>query len=337
MAQEAHGLAHAASQSPHSGHQDGMSLGTSLGPALTDACCGRLSHIEWFRSTWQHGGAATGFALWRGDDGRPTEVLVKLPVGPVEHRWTIALSEGPDGAAATPRILASGTTIGGYDLAWLVMERLDGHTLTHGWCKESLEDLLRAAARMQACAAARAPVSRPPSPPDWERAIAHAREIAKKSALPEAQHWNEAVKRVQKVLPRLAAKWSARPIDSWCHGDLHPGNAMRRRVPGGERPPCILIDLALVHPGNWVEDAVYLERQFWGRPDQLFGVHPVSVIARCRRELGLPTDGDYGALANLRRVLMAACAPVNLAQEGHPRYLHAALETLERLLPQVVH
>jgi hypothetical protein len=101
--------------------------------------------------------------------------------------------------------------------------------------------------------------------------------------------------------------------------------------------PCVLIDLALVHPGSWIEDAVYLERQFWGKPEALFGIHPVSTLAKHRRDLGLRTDGDYGTLANLRRVLMASVAPLYFAQEGHPRYLHAALETLDKLLPQVAH
>jgi aminoglycoside phosphotransferase (APT) family kinase protein len=162
-----------------------------------------------------------------------------------------------------------------------------------------------------------------------------AREIARASDLPEAQHWNVAEKRLQRHLRRLATIWSRRPINAWCHGDLHPGNAMRRR--GHRDGPCVLIDLALIHAGHWVEDAVYLERQFWGHPGGLFGIHPVSLLARYRRDLGLPTEGDYGALANVRRVLMAACAPVYLEHEGSPRYLHAALETLDKVLPQVAH
>lgn len=311
-------------------HQDGHGIAASLGPALIDHCGGRLSAIEWFRSTWQHGGAATGFAKW-GENGRTLDVMIKMPVGPVEHRWTSQLSS-TDPAAPTPRVIACGESLAGYDLAWVIVERLTGHTLTHRWCKASLDDLLKAASQMQARAASAAPIAPPPPPPDWEKLIARAREVARKSELPEAQHWNEVEKKVQKALPRLAARWAARPIDSWCHGDLHPGNAMRR---GDDNGACVLIDLALVHTGSWVEDAVYLERQFWGRPDQLFGVHPVSDLARYRRELGLRTDGDYGMVANVRRVLMAACAPVYLAREGHPKYLHAALETIDRLLPQV--
>ena len=99
----------------------------------------------------------------------------------------------------------------------------------------------------------------------------------------------------------------------------------------------MLIDLAFVHTGHWVEDAVYLERQFWSHPEQLHGVHIVSLMAKCRRDNGLSTDGDYGAVANLRRLLMAAVVPAHLRSEGSPRYVHAALEVVERLLPQVAH
>ena len=319
-----------------------------MGPALIQHCDGRLSPIEWFRSTWQHGGSATGFARWREDDGSETEVLVKLPVGPVEYRWTTQLSDAAEslngfakipGAShmPTPRVLASSDGLGGYDLAWLVMERLHGATLTHGWCREALESLLWSAALMQARAEHLTPVGAPPSMPDWDKLIHKARDIARASELPEAQHWNESVKHVQRCLHRLAGRWAARPINAWCHGDLHPGNAMRRTGSARGQEPCVLIDLALTHAGHWVEDAVYLERQFWGRPDGLFGVHPVSMLARFRRDLGLQADGDYGALANVRRVLMAACAPVYLEHEGNPRYLHAALETIDKVLPQVAH
>ncbi len=326
----------------------GLSLGTSLGPALIEQCGGRLSPIEWFRSTWQHGGSATGFSRWREDNGTQTEVLVKVPVGPIEYRWTTRLSDAAaslNGFARmpgadhlpTPRVMASADVLGGYDLAWLVMERLDGPTLTHGWCRESLESLLWSSALLQARAEHLTPVGAAPSAPDWEKLIHKARDIARASELPEAQHWNDSVRHVQKHLARLAARWAARPINSWCHGDLHPGNAMRRRGKEGLGRPCVLIDLALVHAGHWVEDAVYLERQFWGHPGGLFGVHPVSLLAKFRRDLGLSTDGDYGAMANVRRVLMAACAPVYLEHEGNPRYLHAALETIDKVLPQVAH
>ncbi|MEX2218947.1 MAG: aminoglycoside phosphotransferase family protein [Phycisphaerales bacterium] len=344
--------AHAVHQPPHSHHpphahapgsagaHSGRSLGEALGPALLQHCDGRLRDLAWFRSSWQRGGAATGFGRWRTDDGAEREVMIKLPVGPDEYRWTTDLAPPPTPGSAgsdhpTPAVFASGTSLAGYDLAWLIMERLEGHTLNQGWCRQSLEDLLMAAARMQACAIRAAPVSGRPNEFDWDRLLHRARDLIRESVLPEAHHWSESVRKVQKVLPFLAKRWAARPIDSWCHGDLHPGNAMWRGKSPDTTRACVLIDLALVHPGHWVEDAVYLERQFWGRPEALFGVHPVSQLARYRRDFGLRTDGDYGALANLRRVLIAACAPVWIDGEGHPKYLHAALETIDRLLPQI--
>lgn len=74
--------------------------------------------------------------------------------------------------------------------------------------------------------------------------------------------------------------WESRPRDTWCHGDLHPGNAMRRDLGNGQRGRCVLLDLAFVHPGHWVEDAVYIERQFWARPSCL------ARPSRCRRSAG---------------------------------------------------
>lgn len=321
---------------------DPDSLSAALAPALREECGGRLSAIEWFRSNWQHSGATTGFATWTDGEGREIGAMVKLPVGGAEYRWTTRLGRAEAGEDAeglcTPRVFASGTSVAGYDLAWLVLERLEGQPLTGEWCREALEDLVRAAVDFQARAERAAPPGPPPAPPDWAEVMGKAREIVKTAQMPEAQRWNEALHRVQKALPRLALKWGARPINSWCHGDLHPGNAMRRaeaREGGGASRGCVLIDLGLVHAGHWVEDAVYLERQFWGKPEGLHDVHPVKLLAHCRRERSMPTEGDYGMLANVRRVLMAACVPCFLAREGHPKYVHAALEVIERVLPQV--
>ncbi len=319
---------------------DAHSLAAALTPALMQECGGRLSPIEWFRSTWQRGGSATGFAHWKRETGSEIEVLVKLPVGPVEHRWTTRLGAVPEpdwaspGACSlpTPRVAAAGRAIGGYDLGWLVVERLDGRALTAQWDKGALEDLLRAAAQLHRAAASAEPFEGvgPPPPPDWDALVHRSRDACREGDVPDAQRWNEVLKRVQRVVRSLAARWAARPINCWCHGDLHPGNGMRRPEGG-----CVLIDLAFMHPGHWVEDAIYLERQFWSHPERIFGIHPVSVLARFRREAGLAADDDYGSLANVRRVLMAACVPGLLEREGSPKYAHAALDLLQRLLPQV--
>ena len=343
---------------PNPGLHNDDGLAPSLEPALLEACKGRLSKLEWFRSTWQSSGASTGFGTYTTDAGTTVPVCVKVPVGPNEYNWTTSLAAAnpPPSDPAVPdtlptlRVFASGTELGGYDLAWLVVERLSGHTLAHDLTEESILGLLRTTARWYDLAARIKPVGRPPPPPDWEAQLAKAREALKVSAIEDSQSWNKAIKDVQKVLPRLAERWACRPINTWCHGDLHPGNAMRRLPPSGPSPgdppssptdqsphPCVLIDLALVHAGHWVEDAVYLERLHWGKPELLHGVKPVNAMAKIRKEFGLPhAEGeDHGQLANIRRVLMAATTPAFLHREGHPKYVKTALEKLETLLPLV--
>jgi len=347
------------------------SLAAALEPVLRQVCQGRLSEVQWFRSSWQSGGAATGFATFRVEGADPVRVVVKLPVGPGEFRWTVALGGLPHAAdqlddgptrggeeqhglcevspgyacamGPTPRVFAAGTVIGGYDLAWLVVERLDGTPVSGKLCRESLESMLRAAADWYARAArVRAldgVAAGKVKSEDWDRLLATARESIKSRAIGEQQRWNHLVHQAQRSLPVLLPRWNARPINTWCHGDLHPGNAMLRAGTAGAKaggPGCVLIDLALVHPGHWVEDAVYLERLYWGRSEALDGVKPVNFLARARRDAGLATPEDYTMLANVRRVLMAASAPAFLAREGHPKYMHAALETLERCLPLAV-
>ena len=323
---------------------DPQSLAAALAPALREACGGRLGEIEWFRSTWQRGGAATGFAQWTDGEGVCRPVVVKLPVGPGEYRWAMLLGTAEaDGSPLraddrpVPRVFEGGESLGGYDLGWLVMERLEGHTLAHAIDRRAIEDLLRTVARFHALAERTRPVEGPSPERDWAAMIARSRDALREHEVEmcESQRWNEALKRVQRALPVLEASWRARPLDTWCHGDLHPGNAMRRATSGDGVGPCVLLDLAFVHPGCWVEDAIYLERQFWGHEDRLGGIKPVSMLAKFRRENGLHTEGDYGTLASIRRVLMAACVPGVAAQEGTPSYASAALGIIERVLPQI--
>lgn len=327
---------------------DTHSLSVALEPVLRAVCGGRLGEIEWFHSTWQHSGAATGFARYRLNDRETIDVMVKLPVGPAELRWTAALGAADPGAwdgpeacrKPTPRVVASGVELGGYDLGWLVVERLNGQLLSTKLDAEAVLDLLRVASDFHVEAGKVRPViDEKPRPTPWEEHLARAREATKAGGIAESQHWNEAVKRVQKHLPALVGRWAGRSLNTWCHGDLHPGNAMHRRVEGGPadgRHGCVLVDLALVHPGHWVEDALYLERQYWGHAELLHGVKPVSALAKIRRERGLPTDDHYAELAMVRRVLMAACAPAFVEREGNPKYLHAALELIDQTLPQVI-
>ena len=317
------------------------SLAESLGPALRASCSGQLGPIEWFRVSWQHGGAATGFSVWTTTSGRKIKVLVKLPIGPVELRWTRALglvqetvfeSDGPC-THPTPRVLACGSELGGYDIAWIVTERLAPTTLSHELNESAIQDMLAALDGFHQAAFRHAPVEGQPTRENWELLLDKSRQAARTGDVPQSQRWNEAVKRVQKILSPMVTRWEHRPLNTWCHGDFHGGNALRRY---GHSGGCVLIDLALVHPGHWLEDALYLERQFWARPELLHGIKPVTVLGRMHRERGMDDPG-YVDLANVRRVLMGSSELSFVSAEGHPKYLHACLEMVERLLPQLPH
>lgn len=318
-------------------------LAAALEPALRTACDGRLGPVEWFHSAWQAGGAATGRSTFTLPDGTARRVIVKLPVGPLEFEWTTLLGspEHAPGERCTPVVLASGREVGGYDLAWLVLERLEGTPLSTGFDRAALVGLLAAAVRWYALSGSARPVSGEPKREDWPKLIAKAREATRLHAVQHEQRWNGALKSAERALPRILPVWEARPLTHWCHGDLHPGNAMRRPVSPESAPAstdagaaCVLIDLALVHPGHFVEDAVYLERLYWAKPEMLFGLKPASEMARLLRERG-ESPGEYAQLAHVRRLLMAVSAPAYLGGEGHPKYIQAALEVLERTLPLV--
>jgi hypothetical protein len=346
---------------PSPEHHDSHDLAVSLLPALAEACGGALHDVRWFRTAHQRGGAATGFArLMR--DGCSLPVMLKLPVGPDEYAWTTRLSACPSGtwhthawttpqacACVTPRVVASGLELGGHDLAWLVVEKLGENVSPDTMDGPHAREIIGACfAFSQRCEGVRAigPGQAAPRSPQWDVLIERGRMMCREHGLLEHHRWHDALRRVHKALPVLRARWEARPITTWCHGDLHPGNVLRRVFAEGERlqagplaltPPCVLIDLALVHPGHWMEDALYFERQFWGHAEKLSGAKPLSIVAAMRRAAGLATDEHYDQLANTRRVLMAACAPAMMQREGNARYLHTALEMIETLLPQVPH
>lgn len=326
-------MAQTASEEHQRGPVDAHDLGPQLEPLLLQSCAGRLSRVRWFRSDWQLGGAATAYADFNPAEGPSREVVVKFPIGPREYHVLTALGSAP---APTPRVPMHGEHLGSHDIAWVVMERLPGTPVAAHLHREVFPHLVDAAARFHRACEGRVRVA-PPRALDWPTLLERAKELLRANPnTPHAQEWIAAVKHTVKSLPKLLSIWDSRPMNTCCHGDLHPGNCMERPADStwGE-PGHILFDFAEAHAGHWIEDAVYLERLYWARPHLLDGVQPLSLIVKARRSLGLDTSDDFTTLADARRVLMAATSPAFLDREGHPAYLNAALEILERVLVQL--
>lgn len=325
---------------------DVESIGVSLGPALHDACGDRLGDIEWFRSPWQKSGAATGLTSWRLPSGDVIEAIVKAPVSYRELFWTTRLGEvdpmwwesDESQRMPVPRVLSSGTELGGYDVAWLVQERIQGETVSKSMDADRLDQLFLATARFHAMARGVKPAERtePIGEPDWRSLLERARTKCIDNAIARLDSWLRVIDAVDRVLPALLDRWHSRAMDTWCHGDLHPGNVMIRdgcMERNSDRRCAVLIDFALIHPGHWVEDALYLERMYWGREEMLGGVRPLRCLAEHRVLHGLHADGSDARLADVRRVLMGVTSPAFLRHENDPVYLTAALRKVRRLLP----
>jgi hypothetical protein len=312
---------------------DAQTLASTLADVLREACDGRLGQISWFRADWQRGGAATGIASMRLDDGAEAGVVVKLPVVQRELIWTSRLQQGPDHEEdpVVPRLYASGDSLGGYDLAWIVIERLPHGPLGIQWHEDHGIRIADAAARFHAAAAAW-PVDRPVRSEPWEDLLRAAAESVRLNPVDHKARWSAALRSFRGLLDRVLKAWEARRAE-WLHGDLHLANAMSRT--SLREGPVSLIDLAEVHPGHWVEDAVYLERQLWAWPERLRRARPVKAIAAARRARGLSVDPQDVHLAMVRRALLAGTAPAFLRSEGNPRHLSACLEWLERAVTEL--
>jgi len=262
--------------------------------------------------------------------------MVKLPVGPVEQVWTARLGKveagewSSDGAEAlaTPRVVCSVSELGGYDLSWIVIERFSGSPMMAGGSGEDVRSLLETTAAFQAHATASHALSTPRSCPDYRALLSASRERVHLGGIEDESRWIEVLDRVDGELGGLVHEWEHRAMNAWCHGDVHGGNAMWRKCRDGRRH-CVLLDLAMVHPGHWLEDGLYFERQQWGHEEQLDGVDPVRCLSGIRERLGLEV-GPWKALVRVRRVLLAMAVPGLLGREGDGAYVQRALEILER-------
>lgn len=302
-------------------------LATSLAPILAEVCENRLSSIHWFKTDWQRGGAATGRAQFEGENG-PSEVVVKLPVNQRELTWTRRLQpiDTTDDDPVVPRLFASGAELNGYDLAWIVIERFPYGPLGRAWDDHHVNRMADAIARFHRTSSVFT-VDQCPSPEDWHGLLEKARRSVTDNQLEPRKQWRQALKIVHDKLDCLLREWRSREMNQWLHGDAHLANAMARR--DGNGCPVALIDLAEIHAGHWIEDAVYLERQLWGRPDLMKKHKPVKAVAAARKRHGLPVETEYPRLAMVRRTLLAATAPSFLATEGSPKHLETCLRWLE--------
>jgi hypothetical protein len=305
-------------------------FGAALEPALRRGCDDRLEPIHWFRTDWQRGGALTGYSTWLTDEHRRVPVVVKMPVPPVELAWMRRLQPDRHGCGqVTPLLLATGEAIGGYDLAWIVMERLTHGPLDHAWGGAEIDLLADAAVRFYR-AASQHPVDQPARVENWPALLKRSREAVRQCQLSDGQRWNAALKSMQKKLDKMLGAWDARDARHWCHGDLHLANLMTHAPPPGG--PAMIFDLAMIHAGHWLEDAVYFEHLFWSRPQRLAGRDAVKLIAHGRRACGLSVTENWAPLANIRRCMLASIAPIQQVEQANPHQLHACLVMLEKLL-----
>ena len=309
-----------------------LSLAASLAPVLSDACDGRLGQISWFKTDWQRGGAATGEATYQTNDGTAVSVVVKLPVVLRELIWTKRLQNGNMDGSPIPRLYESGETLAEYDLAWIVIEKFPHGPLGLHWHDQHIPRIAHAVAEFHK-AAAEHTVNQPPRIEQWHQLISEAAESVEHNISDQKRAWVSSLKDIQEHLPAWVTEWRARPVNQWLHGDVHLANAMSRD--GLDSGSVSLIDLAEVHAGHWVEDAIYLERQLWARPDRLKTHKPVKEIAAARKSLGLPVESEYPRLAMIRRVLLAATAPKFIRTEGNPKHLEACLEWMQRGLKEL--
>ncbi|MBH06559.1 MAG: hypothetical protein CMJ20_09580 [Phycisphaeraceae bacterium] len=295
-------------------------FGAGLESTLRKMCNGKLSAIHWFRTDWQHGGALTGYATYH-DDQCEKQVVVKLPVPPIELTWLVRLQGTQE---VVPKVFAQGEVLNGYDMAWLVMERLEYGPLGSAWGGAQFNLLAEAAARFYA-AAKKFPAEPAARQTDWNQMLDRSRHSLKSLHTQNKQRWNKALRQTRHKISKWIELWNTRDTHHWCHGDLHLGNAMTRQQP--PHGPALLIDFALAHPGHWVEDAIYFEHLYWSTPGR--GRKLCKLIAHARKEFGLTADPNWSQLAQALRALSAMTTPIRANIEGTSRQLNAALQVLE--------
>ncbi|QQE10856.1 phosphotransferase [Planctomycetota bacterium] len=333
--------AHTAADVPpelNSGH-----FGSLLEPVITQALSPNIDKIHWFRTDWQRGGALTGFSKWTTDDNQVHDVIIKLPVPPCERHWLVHLQnyadQNPDQPSIAPRLFAHGETLNGYDLAYVVLERLPHGPLNHKWLGHEFDLLTDVASRFYK-ATTDHPLTGEPLHRDWSEIYTLAVKQVKNHSLPKdvEKRWAKALKKTKKKLPKWIDIWDNRPINGWNHGDLHLRNVLTRTPPPDQNAApdtnpadhaAVLIDFAEVRVGHWTEDAVYFEHLYWAARDRLQGRKLCKMIAQARKNAGFTLDPNWPLYAQTKRNLLAMSTPAMLQHDGDIHHLNACLEVLE--------
>jgi hypothetical protein len=169
-------------------------------------------------------------------------VVVKINLSDVELAWAQAVAR-LDGELA-PKVLATGV-FPGTQITWLVQERLEHLVPT---TRLGNQTMMEAAARLHLLGRT---TSLPPGAPGG-----HPQTLADLTAVLESAVMKGAPPEAEELLRRARRDWDrlleVAGVD-WCHGDLHPGNVVRRTETG----PGLLIGF---HPRHapWTFDAGWI-------------------------------------------------------------------------------
>ena len=202
------------------------SLASSLEPALRKQTNNRLNDIYWFRTDWQRGGAATGFATWDGD-AEKTDVVIKLPVNQRELGWTRKMQSA---GGVVPQLFDSGEQLNGYDLTWMIIERFPVGPLGKHWESNNIARIAEAAARFTNGASA-FPVDQAGRREDWSVLLRTAKKSVRKNHIQNEKSWKkeniyQKIQDYNKELP----KFIFHDGPPYANGNIHLGHLLNKAL-----------------------------------------------------------------------------------------------------------
>jgi hypothetical protein len=206
--------------------------------------------------------------------------------------WATRLSRhAPD---LVPTVYASGSTLGGEPVPWMVMERCP-YRLDYTWGHHLYTMVMDAGVRFHL---ASRQIARPVGPADVP--VAWLCDLVRRAVTNDPPAPGPAAR----VAARLAEDWAwvlAVCRVEFAHGDLHLNNAVWRIAPPDPDAQALLVDYT-PSPAPWATEPAYCQVVYWpggtGHP-----VHPTLVheMAALRTAYGLeaPPPADVDRLATL--------------------------------------